>query len=396
MARARPRRQRARADYVSTTNAILGSLVSGPAAVYSTVFSLQGCMAYYPACVVNESAVLSVGADPAGALTLATPAAPALLCDASPALASTAAAGRAPPLPWPNPPYAPPPDWPFAAAPAAAAPGFFAATNQSIACSGPAAFRQYTSAAQPAACGARYGAPPRANAGVLRTLAGGAAFTAHPATAAGLPTAIALATTSQCVLGDVSTALAAFRGPRSRTFYYTVYTHAAGALPAGSKCDAATARNATTEVFAHAYSCRPLATAINDDNTQTTQETSVLTNRGGSVIITCDRGRINSTIYASDDCSGAPASALSFRADSTCSALPAGLNGITTSNALYTSYISGWCIGTAQMSATASASPLRLRWVPGQFAASDAQHTVPALLAALLAVAVAAVLLRAP
>jgi len=356
---------------------------------------MQGCLSFYPACLVNATSVLSSGADAAGALTLTTPAAPAVLCDASPALASTAAAGLAPPLPWPNPPYAPPPDWPFAVAPLLPVPGFFSATNQSISCVSPVAFRQYFSAAQPASCGARFGAPPRADAGVLRTLADGAAFTAHPATAGGAPAAIALRTTSQCVQGDVAPALAAFRGPRSKTFYYTVFTHAAGALPAGSKCDASTARNATTEVFPHAYTCRPLATAVSDDNTQTSEETSVLTNRGGSVIVTCANGRINSSVYATDDCTGTPTSSISFRADLTCSSLPAaGLNGVATNNAVYTSYISGWCAGTAKLSASASASPVRLHWNPGAFAASDAQRSAPAMLAALLAAAAAAALLR--
>ena len=313
---------RLRGDYVKTVNYILGdALPPSEASVYSYVLTMQGCLTYYPACFVNGSATTTTGAAGASDVLLTTPNAPTLLCDATPALASTPAAGAAPPLPWPNPPYAPPPGWPFAPSTTAPSAAFWLATNQSIACTSPTSFTQYSSATPPSACGMASAPPAGASGAVSRSLGAGAAFTAHTP-------GIALLTSSQCVPGDAAAALAALKGPRTKHFFYTIYTHAVGALPAGSKCDAATARNATTEVFPRAYTCVPLATAINDDNTQTSEQDSTLPNRGGSYAVDCTAARVlRSTTYATPDCSGAPVSTLAFPADDqTCTPLSRALD----------------------------------------------------------------------
>jgi len=223
--------------------------------------------------------------------------------------------------------------------------------------------------------------PANVSRAVSRSLVAGAAFTAHTP-------GIALSTSSQCVPGSAAAALAALKGPRTKHFFYTIFTHATNATPAGSKCDAATARNATTEVFPRAYTCVPLATAFNDDNTQTSEQDSTLPNRGGSYVVDCVAARVlRSTTYATPDCSGAPVSTLTFPADDKCTLLNHSLNGVPVKSNVYTSYIQGYCVGGAKTTPTASQSPLRLRWNPVAYGFSSAAPHAAAVSAAAAAAA---------
>ena len=196
-------------------------------------------MSYYPACFASN------GSPQPGS---------GLLCDAAPAPLGSAASAAAPPFPWPNAPYQPPPAWPYAASVSPYTQTPFLMTNQSISCTSPSSFMQYTSPLLPAgwpsasSCGAA-AAPPGVNAtGVARTLSSVEAFTAHS-----VP--LALSTVSQCVQGSASVALQKI-GPRSpsakhtsTSFYYTLYTRSTNEPTMSNYCDTSTARSVTTEVF---------------------------------------------------------------------------------------------------------------------------------------------------